>query len=52
MEMGIGSETMAAVDGFFLFVSRLWTSGVVVLPLADRGDKGGKSGGVPVTPHF
>lgn len=25
MEILIGSETMAAVDGFFLFVSRFWT---------------------------
>ena len=24
-EMEIGSETMAAVDGFFLFVSRFWS---------------------------
>ena len=25
MEMEIGSETMAAIDGFFLFVSRFWS---------------------------
>ena len=25
MEMEIGSETMAAVDGFFFFVSRFWS---------------------------
>ena len=24
MEMEIGSETMAAIDGFFLFISRFW----------------------------
>ena len=28
MEVEIRSETVAAVDGFFLFVSRFWTPGV------------------------